>query len=67
MTITREGFGFNTSCDHCSHDEDLDNADTFQEAVDEIKSQGWRITRLANGEWDHTCPDCLEGEIKDLK
>lgn len=63
--INREGLGYNAQCDSCSYDEDID-VDTFQEAVDEIKAQGWRISKT-NEEWTHTCPDCLESEIKDLK
>lgn len=64
--IRREGLGFNASCDHCSHDEDFYDADSFQCVVDEMKAQGWRIKKEPGG-WDHTCPDCLEKEIEDLR
>lgn len=59
--ISREGFGYNAACDSCSYDEDMDNADNFQEVVDELKAQGWRIRRAGAG-WEHTCPDCISKE-----
>lgn len=52
--------GFVASCDHCSHTDEL-SADSFQEAVDEIKEDGWLITK-PSGQWDHMCPSCREDQ-----
>ena len=35
--------------------------DTFQEAWDEAKQDGWTAGRV-NSEWVHRCPDCASLE-----
>lgn len=58
MSIERDAGQLFAQCDHCSNAEELE-ADDFQEAVSEMKQDGWLITKL-DGEWVHLCPSCKE-------
>ena len=47
-------------CDLCGHcDEFGEYEATFREAVEAVKSSGWKVHRL-HGDWEHICPSCLE-------
>lgn len=46
-------------CDSCS---ELLEADTFQELMEDLRSEGWRTKRLDGNDWEHTCPGCQEDE-----
>ena len=46
------------TCDNCG---DGFKADTWEEAQDTLKSEGWK-TKREYGEWRHYCPEC-KGEI----
>jgi hypothetical protein len=32
--------------------------DDFQIMISDLKRDGWKIVKNANGEWEHYCPDC---------
>ena len=55
MTIEREGIGFIVECDKCSNYFNVDS-EFFQDAVDELKREGWKIRKDENDEWIHICP-----------
>lgn len=55
MAIEREYGRFIPVCDNCLRS--LDPCDTFQDAVDECKENGWVNTKV-NGEWQNRCPLC---------
>ena len=58
--IKRVRHSFIVSCDKCSYEEEYDiHSYDFMEVVGDIRESGWRIAK-AKGEWQHTCPDCLE-------
>lgn len=39
--------------------------DSFLEAVNVIKEDGWLISKDEKGEWDHKCPSCrVKNEAK---
>ncbi len=42
-------------CDGCG--EELETADTFDEALSLIDAEGWTTKRL-DTEWAHLCPKC---------
>lgn len=42
-------------CDGCGAE--LEGFFDFQDAVDGMKAEGWKITMIG-GEWVHYCPDC---------
>jgi len=50
---------FYISCDGCG--EELETADTFDEAKSRIDAEGWKTIKMDN-EWVHLCPNC-EKEI----
>ena len=58
MIETRYGRGVVLVCDVCGHE--IKYFDTFQEAVDYKKENGWKSVRDGN-EWQDVCPDCREG------
>jgi len=56
--IEKDGFFWSVQCEHCSNSEDdIDTDTSFASVVDEIKSRGWRITKI-DGDWAHICPVC---------
>lgn len=57
MAIEKEYGKFIPVCDGCLAT--LDSCDTFQDAVDECKENGWRNVK-ANGTWQNMCPKCYE-------
>ena len=59
--IERDGSEYVVSCDKCSW-EDFLPYDDFYDVIDAIKCAGWRISKN-DGEWLHTCPDCVTGEL----
>lgn len=45
-------------CDECG-EEYPGGTLSFQEVVDELKADGWRIRKdEETGEWTHECPEC---------
>jgi Fe2+ or Zn2+ uptake regulation protein len=50
---------FYIACDGCG--EELETADTFDEAKSRIDAEGWKTIKMDN-EWAHLCPKC-EKEI----
>lgn len=44
-------------CDCCGIE--LDEEYTFNDAVDAMKADGWKIIKK-DGEWQNICPDCQE-------
>jgi len=50
---------FYIACDGCG--EELETADTFDEAKGRIDAEGWKTIKMDN-EWAHLCPNC-EKEI----
>lgn len=65
--LEKQTFGYTASCDDCSHSDDYDETETFYEAVQHMKGDGWRIRRENDGTWHHTCPSCVDDEVKDLR
>ena len=43
-------------CDNCEEVIELSDC-TFYDLIDELKCQGWKITKEA-GEWKHYCEGC---------
>ena len=58
--------GWQASCDACSEETELPDAESFIEALKELKEAGWRPVQV-NGAWEHRCPACLEKEREDAK
>ena len=58
--ITKEYGDYILSCDICGGPADK-KFDTFSEAVDYKKPNGWKV-RKVNGEWKDTCPECSKAE-----
>lgn len=46
------------TCDRCSTECLEIDADSFVEAVKELKSKGWSVFKNDSDEWTHTCPEC---------
>ena len=46
------------TCDRCSTEYVEIEADSFIEAVQELKSLGWSIFKNEDNEWTHTCLEC---------
>lgn len=44
-------------CDVCE-DNTLDGYETFQDAVDGAREEGWRTRKSAKGQWENVCPNC---------
>ena len=57
MMIEREWDGFTLTCDICGHE--IKPFDSFQEAVQYKKDEGWR-SQKRDGEWEDICPDCQD-------
>lgn len=57
MAIEKEYGKFIPVCDGCLAT--LNGCDTFQDAVDECKENGWRNVKV-NGTWQNRCPKCYE-------
>jgi len=51
------------TCDRCSAGAGKCSILAFEKfaaAVERFKQLGWRIIRLANGTYEHRCPDCAK-------
>ena len=46
------------TCDRCSTEFLEIDANSFIEAVKELKREGWHVFKNYNDEWTHTCPEC---------
>lgn len=64
MTITDARSTWELQCDGCAFAEELekDDAQTFQDAVEYLKAEGWKIVRRG-GAWLHHCPHCAERPV----
>lgn len=49
------------TCDICG--DTLPEEYDFSDAVQAMKDAGWKIQRNDDGEWEHFCPECREGEV----
>jgi hypothetical protein len=47
------------SCDYCSNDIEIDSGGDWQDMLNQIKEEGWKILKV-NDEWKHACPDCVK-------
>lgn len=54
----RDWGGFTVHCDECSYLEEFDE-ETWGEMISAIKAEGWRISKSDEGEWRHSCPNCV--------
>lgn len=59
--IERDGGAVSASCDGCTESHTAFTGD-WQEALAELRQEGWRIRRGEDGEWEHHCPGCVEEE-----
>lgn len=57
MSIQRDGLFYIPTCDMCGHE--LGDSRTYQDALAEIRKNGWRRVRVDDG-YDHLCPDCQQ-------
>jgi len=53
-----EGSQVELACDICGYA--VTSFDSFQEAVDYKKEDGWK-SQKHKGEWEDICPECQEG------
>ena len=60
--IYKEGRMYNLQCDFCSNY--VDDFETFDDAVDWKKVEGWKSVYLGDGCWEDKCPDCIEKEAE---
>ena len=61
MSIDKTGpvFGFTMYCDFCDETQEFDqDHDSFLEMIAEAKSYGWKMKKLPDGSWEHTCLEC---------
>ena len=55
MTLHRNHREITFECDRCGAF--LDGGTDFDDALDELRSQGWRAVRDGD-DWEHHCPGC---------
>ena len=48
-------FGYSLECEVCG--KTIDNFETFYDAVEYKKENGWKSVKV-NGAWEDRCPDC---------
>lgn len=48
-------------CDRCIHSEEV-LAASFQEAIETLKNDKWKIRKDDSEEWEHVCPKCVAKE-----
>jgi hypothetical protein len=53
---------FELSCDYCEEPAE-ETFDTFQEAVEFKKDNGWKSVKDKAGNWHELCPECQDPEI----
>ena len=53
--INKGNYGYKLTCEICGYE--TDGFDTFQEAVDYKKDEGWKSQKVADG-WEDICPEC---------
>lgn len=46
-------------CDVCGFSQEDDGFDSFKDAVDYKKTNGWR-TKIIGDDWVDRCPECIE-------
>ena len=63
MTLDYLEFGeWELSCDSCSEHESFDHT-RFEEVKEWLDDNGWKSI-YTGGDWEHKCPDCIEGETE---
>jgi hypothetical protein len=53
--IERDSFDgdiYEVSCDYCSEDIEIDSGGDWQDMLNQIKEEGWKILKV-NDEWQH--------------
>jgi len=60
--IERHSGILSITCDTCADSEDADTNE-WNEAWEEWKELGWRSYKK-DGEWMHSCPDCVDDWAK---
>lgn len=58
--------GWEASCDACSEEIEFADAESFNDALTDLKLAGWKPVQV-NGVWEHRCPACLEREKEEKK
>lgn len=58
--ILKDGDQQQVACDGCGAESPVYDEKDFHEMIDEIKAEGWSVTR-PNGTWQHHCKDCANG------
>ena len=58
--ISKDGDQQQVVCDGCGTEGSVFDADDFQAMIDEVKADGWSVTR-PSGNWEHRCKDCANG------
>lgn len=53
--------GTGVACDFCPIEIEL-RTDDFTVVQETIRRRGWKISKNAEGEWQHKCPACAEDE-----
>ena len=59
--IKRSNGELGVECNECGAELWGGCTDDFQEFIEELKRDGWKIQRN-EGEWEHICSDCREDE-----
>lgn len=58
--IQRDGDERQLCCDNCGAESHVVGSDEFQNLVDDLKADKWKIRSTSAG-WTHHCPNC-EGD-----
>jgi hypothetical protein len=61
MTIHRDDGEYKCVCDDCGYEMPSDGMDDFEDFVEEVKAEGWRMYKDKGNDWVHICPTCAEG------
>ena len=51
------------TCDSCGESGEFYCTD-FMEGIEQFKEDGWKIEHV-DGDWEHTCPDCLNKPMEE--
>ena len=58
ISFNNRSRNWDITCDRCSTEFLEIEADSFMEAVKELKREGWNVFKNEDNEWTHTCLDC---------
>lgn len=56
MSIPKIKGYFTPTCDICG--ETLNEVKTHEEAVEQLRAEGWTSERQKDGSWENACPEC---------